>query len=146
MNTRAIFLVGLLLVLVLGLAESVDYKESDLSSEESVGVFMSSRTSKVGHFRMLHGPQKQTGFFMHEKTDVLLPSVDWRKNGAVTGSHRLLLEIYREYVVDVTGSCWAFSSVVAVEGINKIKTGQLWSLSEQELIDCDRTMVVKEDR
>uniref|UniRef100_M8CC15 Xylem cysteine proteinase 1 n=1 Tax=Aegilops tauschii TaxID=37682 RepID=M8CC15_AEGTA len=37
------------------------------------------------------------------------------------------------------GSCWAYSTVVVVEGMNQIMIGRLESLSDQELMDCDNT-------
>jgi cathepsin F len=36
------------------------------------------------------------------------------------------------------GSCWAFSAVQAAESHYAIKTGKLYDLAEQQLLDCDR--------
>jgi len=35
------------------------------------------------------------------------------------------------------GSCWAFSTMAAVEAVHKINTGKTASLAEQQLVDCN---------
>ncbi|XP_073038455.1 senescence-specific cysteine protease SAG39-like [Primulina eburnea] len=95
-------------------------KFSDLTNEEF-------RAARNGYKRVSHPISPKVSSFKYANVSAVPPSVDWRTKGAVTG------------IKDQgqCGCCWAFSAVAATEGIHRLTSGKLVSLSEQELVDCD---------
>ncbi|TVU17465.1 hypothetical protein EJB05_33503, partial [Eragrostis curvula] len=82
---------------------------------------------KAGHLGLLPtSPRTCSSSFRYGQVTEVPKAVDWRERGAVT-------EVKNQ---GQCGSSWAFSAVAAMEGIDQIVTGNLTSLSEQELIDC----------
>ncbi|CAN1140016.1 Senescence-specific cysteine protease SAG39 [Linum perenne] len=96
---------------------------ADLTNKE----FMAAKTGYKKPTNLVKvGPSSS---FKYENASSVPDTMDWRTKGAVNP------------IKDQgqCGGCWAFSAVAAVEGLMKISTGKLVSLSEQELIDCDKT-------
>jgi len=93
---------------------------SDLTNDEFRATYASGLKGRSNRPRVAYlGEHKYEG-------ESLADSLDWSTKGAVTP------------VKDQgqCGSCWAFSTTGSLEGASEIASGQLKSMSEQQLVDC----------
>lgn len=91
---------------------------ADLTVEEFSQHFLNLHKSNTTHLKT---PVYLNNFSLPE-------NIDWRLKGVVNN------------IKDQgqCGSCYAFSAVQSIESAWAIKTGKLYSLSEQEIVDCDK--------
>jgi len=93
---------------------------ADLSNEEYQRIYLGT------HF---DGTERLKNVAAFQATGPLADTINWVNKGAVTPIKNQ----------GQCGSCWSFSTTGSTEGAHFLKTGNLVSLSEQNLMDCSHT-------
>eukprot|EP01133_Synstelium_polycarpum_P008003 gene8003-9399_t len=94
---------------------------ADITNEEYQKVYLGTKIDMSGAEMVADNMNKVFG--------VQANTVDWRTKGAVTPIKNQ----------GQCGGCWSFSTTGSTEGAHQQSTGNLVSLSEQNLIDCSKS-------
>lgn len=100
--------------------------QSDVTSTIGVNQFADMTSQEMAHKMNGYRPINKVKNVVHLKSTNAASALDWNVKGAVTP------------IKDQAqcGSCWSFSATGSIEGAVFLKTGNLTSLSEQQLMDC----------
>jgi C1A family cysteine protease len=115
------------------------FEQFSRAHHEIVAHNMSDSSFQLGHNQMsdwteaeylailTHEPMLESEKNYEYHPEVGAGHVDWRNSGKVNA-----IKDQKQ-----CGSCWAFSSACALESAWAINKGHLYSLSEQQLVDCE---------